>query len=396
MSETFETYGPTTSRVTHSATSSPGSVAGPRPFDLPDGKMTDQSGQDPHPANLSPRQADSSGLLTSGTFGQRSTTSSRSAGLQSSLVSRLKRRLATAGSTLYKMTWKESTTPSGRSVSLLRVSVPRTSVSDSGLSQKGWPTASASDGERGGTITEGMTGTSLTQAVNAAVAGWPTSTANDSIRHPAKDFEPTPNMTLNHSALLAGWVTATTRDWKDTPGMSTEREGGRTRLDQLPRQAALAGWMTPQAFDATNNGAPRDLRYKGNAPSEAGNTRNPDSPGSYRGDLKDWAALAGWPTAVANDDNKTPEAHLAMKKRMGERDGTGANRTAITSLQVMAKYTAPARLTASGELLTGSSAGMESGGQLNPEHSRWIMGYRPEWGSSAPTAMPSSRKSRRK
>jgi len=28
-----------------------------------------------------------------------------------------------------------------------------------------------------------------------------------------------------------------------------------------------------------------------------------------------------WPTATANDDNKTPEAHLAMKQRMGERDG---------------------------------------------------------------------------
>lgn len=44
-----------------------------------------------------------------------------------------------------------------------------------------------------------------------------------------------------------------------------------------------------------------------------------------------------WPTPVANDDNKTPAAHLAMKLRMGERDGTGANRTAITSLQVAAK-----------------------------------------------------------
>lgn len=42
-----------------------------------------------------------------------------------------------------------------------------------------------------------------------------------------------------------------------------------------------------------------------------------------------------WPTPAANDDNKTPKAHLAMKKRMGERDGTGANRTAITSLQVL-------------------------------------------------------------
>lgn len=41
-----------------------------------------------------------------------------------------------------------------------------------------------------------------------------------------------------------------------------------------------------------------------------------------------------WAAAVANDDGKTPEAHLAMKKRMGERDGSFANRTAITSLAV--------------------------------------------------------------
>lgn len=47
--------------------------------------------------------------------------------------------------------------------------------------------------------------------------------------------------------------------------------------------------------------------------------------------------LSGWPTPVAQPDGKTPEAHLAMKKRMGERDGTGANRTAITDIAVMAQ-----------------------------------------------------------
>jgi len=44
-----------------------------------------------------------------------------------------------------------------------------------------------------------------------------------------------------------------------------------------------------------------------------------------------------WPTVVASDDNKSPAAHLAMKERMGERDGSGSNRTAITSLNVMTK-----------------------------------------------------------
>jgi len=56
----------------------------------------------------------------------------------------------------------------------------------------------------------------------------------------------------------------------------------------------------------------------------------------------------------------------------------------------------PARLRARGEMLTGSSAGMESGGQLNPAHSRWLMGYPPEWDSCGVTAMQSMLKSRRK
>lgn len=37
---------------------------------------------------------------------------------------------------------------------------------------------------------------------------------------------------------LSGWVTASTRDWKDSIRMSIKREGTRTRIDQLPRQAA--------------------------------------------------------------------------------------------------------------------------------------------------------------
>ena len=107
------------------------------------------------------------------------------------------------------------------------------------------------------------------------------------------------------------------------------------------------------------------------------------------------AQVSGWPTPTAQPDGKTPEAHLAMKQRMGERDGSGANRTQITDLQVMAKTAGPVRITADGQMLTGSSAEMESGGQLNPAHSRWLQGYPPEWCDCAVTATQSFRKRQR-
>ena len=101
------------------------------------------------------------------------------------------------------------------------------------------------------------------------------------------------------------------------------------------------------------------------------------------------AQLAGWPTTSCSHDRAgNPKSAMNMKRE----DGSKVQQR----LQDFASIAdGPARLTASGHLLTGSCAGMESGGQLNPAHSRWLMGLPPEWDAYAPTAMPSTRKQRK-
>ena len=268
-------------------------------------------------------------------------------------------RLNGLGSTIYQIAWKPHTTPLGRSIYRQRASGHRTSASGHSsapticdLPQVGWPTPNASNVKNAyqdpdKVIARKKAGRQSNLQDFAALSGWPTATATDAVKQ--GNVSPRPGaMGLSETAPLAGWATASARDWKDTAGMATTGTNpdgtSRNRMDQLGRQCQLAGWPTP----------------------------------------------------VSNDDNKTPESHLAMKQRMGERDGTGSNRTTITSLQVMAKFTAPARLTTRGELLTGCSAGMESGGQLNPEHSRWLMGFPIEWGFCGAMAMRSIRMRRRK
>jgi hypothetical protein len=68
-------------------------------------------------------------LLTSGTFGPRGSTSSKSRDLESFLANRLRARTGLLGSTLFVLTWTRRTTPAGSLISALRASVRRSSGS---------------------------------------------------------------------------------------------------------------------------------------------------------------------------------------------------------------------------------------------------------------------------
>lgn len=166
----------------------------------------------------------------------------------------------------------------------------------------------------------------------------------------------------------SGWCTASARDWKDSAGMATTAtnpDGStRTRLDQLPRQVQLAGWPTTRSSDAT---AGPDYAIA-------------DRPNSGGKSLPTTAALCGWPTPTCQSPNSLRGKGQDPMKRKAQ--GHTVNLT--DAVHYLDTTDQPARLTASGETLTGYSAGMESGGQLDPAHSRWLMGLPSSWDLAAP------------
>ena len=171
--------------------------------------------------------------------------------------------------------------------------------------------------------------------------------------------------------VYGSWPTPTTRDHKG--GYQGGRiRNGKISTDTLDVTAQLAGWTTPSASDGTRGGTGITAGMSGSS-------------------LTQLSKMSGWPTPQVADDNmsRVSNPQEYSRKRLETRNA-GQNLADTAQALVQAQ-----RLTVSGEMQTGSIAGMESGGQLNPSHSRWLMGLPGAWDDAAPTGTRLSRKSRK-
>ena len=163
----------------------------------------------------------------------------------------------------------------------------------------------------------------------------------------------------------AGWPTPVGSDANMRQGRGTKSSIRQAARHQLAAVAVeMASWPTPTVRDHKDGGEQTAVPLN-----------------ALLGRV---AWLAGWPTPAANEFEARPER---MQERRGiekakNRNGNGFG---LTLGQMVVTQV-------SGPVATGCGAATSGGGQLNPAHSRWLMGFPAGWDACAPTATRLSRR----
>jgi len=294
-----------------------------------------------------------------------------------SLQSALEANLSGPGSMIYQTVWKPHVTPLGRQIYRLRASGRRTSDSEPSLERSGWPTPQCADVNhaRGTaeyafrTMARAQPPSSL--ALKVHLSGWPTPMAGTPAQN--GNNEAGNNDSSRKTVALSGWPSPGASDGNGGKGprtgvsMTGRMPDGSKVTMGLPATAklALSGWPTPNAVNGDRT-AYKDFD-KLMARKAAGRQTN----------LQEIVMVAGWPT---------PEAEEARRGYQNRSNGKKGSQESMTTAVINALGDKPhltphgaARITADGTMLTGCSAGMESGGQLNPAFSGWLMGFPEAW-----------------
>ena len=328
-----------------SDTFSAASPAGASPSALPESLTTPPSGPARAPASLSRWQDFSAVTRTIDTSGPSGTDSSPSAGLQSSLASRLVARLEGRGSPLYALTWKTLAMPSGPPILQRRASALRTSGNASSSAPSAvsaWPTPTRQDGSSSGasgysTESGRHSGTTLTDAARQVASGWPTARAADG----------------------RNGVCRETHEYNGGPDLPT-----------------VAGWATAKRSDGERGGQAEHLDGR-------------------RSNLLDQAmTVTGWGSPSATEPGGTPEQALARKRKATAQGSTLGESVTLLAHQVATVD--PGKTPSSSPATTpseGSSTARRH--QLAAAFSLWLQGYPATWRSCAPAAMRSAPKPRR-
>jgi hypothetical protein len=451
MSEALKKLNQKTSKDSRNAISSPVLESGPTCSDLLAGPMTDLFGQAVAPVQVSQQRAKAKGLKTLAISGLVGLASSASQDLQQSLESKLIKQLDSAGSTLFKQTWKRRVTPLGRRYLEHTASALRTGDSaftslptprnggDGGTAEhydlSGVASLStvvspqAGDADRGGQASRyleknhavRLNDQAMLSSVPTPMAGTPT--RNGYNEAGSTDYERKMDVALGLRETANGPKLATAGLERDTKGTGNLTDSRKTenrqpsfQLSTLPTpkstehqatqkrgnltlngSAQLATVRTPTSEDGSRGVPKRDharQRYTLDSQTRLATVTTPTAQDHSRGNKEARPQDTGVPlsqqaalSTVSTPSSRDWKDTSGMSESGVDPDGSIRSRFDQLPRQ--------AQLAASGLTATGGTGAMKSTGQLAPDYSRWLQGLPPEWDDCAGMATQSLRPKRK-